>query len=87
MGRACLLPSPATHLSPRLRRGTLALGRRRPQCPRLRRGSATRSSARGPARAAGRWRGARAGTAVRARREAPVADRSDQGVFAASGRS
>ena len=85
--RACLLPSRVTHRSPPLRRGSRASGRRRPRCPRLRRGSATRSSARDPARAAGRSQAGRGGTAARARREAPVADRPDQGVFAAFGRS
>ena len=86
-GRACLLPSRVTHRSPPLRRGSRALGRHRPRCPRLRRGSATRSSARDPARAAERSQAGRAGTAARARREAPVADRPDQGVFAAVGLS
>ena len=82
-GCACLLPE--TRLWLRLRRGSRASGRRRPQCPRPRRGSAARSSARDPARAAARSRAARAGTAVRARREAPVAGQADQVVFAAFG--
>jgi hypothetical protein len=77
-------PNRGARPRPLRRRGRRASGHRYVRCPRPRRGSAARSSARDRARAEARARAARAATAAPARRERPVAGVADQRLFAAS---